>query len=147
MERGQLARPGQALPLDNFAPLPAAIADASLDLVTCYIGLHHMTVERLEPFLQSIARVLRPGGRLIVRDHDVRDESMRAMVSLAHTVFNAGLGESWETNQAELRFFEPVQTWVRRLDAAGFDDSGHRLLQANDPTDNVLLCFIKRGAA
>ena len=61
--------------------------------------------------------MLRPGGVFIVRDHDVRDEDVRVLVSLAHTVFNAGLGETWETNPAELRFFEPVATWVERLDA------------------------------
>jgi SAM-dependent methyltransferase len=146
MERGQLGHPGTHVALGDYTPLPAAITDASLDLVTCYVGLHHMTEAKLTPFLASVARVLRPGGCFIVRDHDVRDEPMRALVSLAHTVFNAGLGDSWETNVAELRYFEPVQTWVARLDAAGFDDSGARVLQANDPTDNTLLCFVRRGA-
>ena len=80
---------------------------------TCYVGLHHMTAERLEPFLASVARILRPGGVFIVRDHDVGSDEMRALVSLAHTVFNAGLGETWETNRAELRFFESADTWVR----------------------------------
>jgi len=145
MERGQLARLGRQLPLDDYAPLPEAIADQSLDFVGCYVGLHHMTVDKLGPFLASIRRVLRPGGVFIVRDHDVRDENLRAMVSLAHTVFNAGLAETWETNASELRFFEPVATWVRRLDEAGFDDSGHRILQDNDPTDNTLLCFVRRA--
>jgi hypothetical protein len=83
----------------------------------------------------------------IVRDHDVTSDELRALVSLAHTVFNAGLGETWETNQAELRFFEAGETWVRRLNEAGFDDRGHRLLQDNDPTQNALFCFEKRGAA
>ncbi len=146
IERGQLGKIGTHAPLADYTPLPAVIADTSLDLVACYVGLHHMTAEKLTPFLASVARVLRPGGRFIVRDHDVRDEPMRALVSLAHTVFNAGLGETWETNVAELRYFEPVSTWVARLDAAGFDDSGHRVLQQNDPTDNTLLCFVKRGA-
>ena len=145
MERGQLAKLGTQLPLDDYAPLPEAIPDQSLDFVGCYVGLHHMTLDKLGPFLASIRRVLRPGGVFIVRDHDVRDENLRAMVSLAHTVFNAGLAESWETNAAELRLFEPVATWVQRLDDAGFDDSGHRVLQDNDPTDNVLLCFVRRA--
>jgi FAD/FMN-containing dehydrogenase len=146
MERGSLTKlPGTHVPLCDFEPLAAAlIPDASLDLVTCYIGLHHMTAERLKPFLASVARVLRPGGAFIVRDHDVTSEELRVLVSLAHTVFNAGLGETWETNRTELRYFEPVATWVQRLDAAGFDDSGHRVLQDNDPTDNTLLCFVKR---
>jgi hypothetical protein len=124
MERGQFGKLGTELPLDDYAPLPEAIADQSLDLVACFVGLHHMTEERLRGFLASIHRVLRPGGLFIVRDHDVRDENLRALVSLAHTVFNA--------------------TWVERLDAAGFDDTGHRELQAHDPTDNVLLCFERR---
>ena len=149
MERGQLRKLGGVhLPLADYAPLPPdAIADESLDLVACYVGLHHMTVQRLEGFLASIHRVLRPGGAFIVRDHDVRSEDLRAMVSLAHTVFNAGLGETWETNQAELRFFEPVSTWVERLARAGFSDTGARVLQENDPTDNVLLCFVKQAPA
>ena len=145
MERGQWAPIGTHVGLAEYAPLSAQIAEASLDLVACYVGLHHMTEVRLKPFLASVARVLRPGGRFIVRDHDVKTADMCALVSLAHTVFNAGLGETWETNLNELRFFEPVQTWVERLDSAGFDDSGHRVLQANDPTDNTLLCFERRA--
>ncbi|WP_295636776.1 FAD-binding protein [uncultured Methylibium sp.] len=147
MERGQIGKLGRHIDLGDYTPLPGTIADASLDLVACYVGLHHMTEEKLKPFLASVARVLRPGGKFIVRDHDVRQEPMRALVSLAHTVFNAGLGETWETNLAELRYFEPVTTWVARLDAAGFDDTGHRVLQDNDPTDNTLLCFTRRGEA
>ena len=148
MERGQLRRLGGFVALGDYAPLAAAdVADASLDLVTCYIGLHHMTVQQLGPFLRSMHRVLRPGGVFIVRDHDVRSDDLRALVSLAHTVFNAGLGETWETNQAERRYFESAQTWALRLDAAGFDDSGERVLQQNDPTDNTLFCFVRRAAA
>lgn len=145
MERGQVAKLDASLPLADYAPLSTVIADASLDLVTCYIGLHHMTVEQLVPFLDSVRRVLRPGGLFIVRDHDVKSDALRTLVSLAHTVFNAGLGESWQTNVAEPRFFESAATWVNRLGAAGFEDSGQRLLQAGDPTDNTLFCFIRRA--
>jgi predicted methyltransferase len=100
-----------------------------------------MAPDRLAPFLASIARVLRPGGWLVVRDHDVRDPAMDAFVSLAHCVFNAGLGESWATNQAELRHFAPVDAWIARIEAAGFRHSGERLVQDGDPSDNVLLAF------
>lgn len=145
LERGQLAKLGTHHPLADYAPLSESIEPASLDLVTCYIGLHHMTADQLQPFLASVLRVLRPGGLFIVRDHDVTTPEMRAFVSLAHTVFNAGLGETWETNRNELRFFESVQVWVDRLNAAGFADTGHRILQNNDPTRNTLLAFAKQG--
>ncbi|CAN5365665.1 hypothetical protein BH09PSE6_BH09PSE6_20590 [soil metagenome] len=146
VERGQLSRLGRHVPLRDFEPLGVEIADASLDLVSCFIGLHHMTPAQLGPFLASVARVMRPGGVFLLRDHDVTSDAMRAMVALAHTVFNARLGETWETNHAELRHFAPIGHWVAALDAAGFDDLGHRVLQANDPTDNTLLAFQKRAA-
>ena len=143
VERGRFARPGRHFALDDYAPLSAEIASGSIGLVTCFIGLHHMTPDTLMPFLRSVHRVLRPGGAFIVRDHDVRDPGLGALVSLAHTVFNAGLGETWESNVAERRHFASAQDWVDRLREAGFEDSSHRVLQANDPTLNTLFCFLK----
>ncbi|HEV8691236.1 MAG TPA: methyltransferase domain-containing protein, partial [Ideonella sp.] len=147
VERGGLRRIGEFVPLDDYAPLSASIADASLDLVTCYIGLHHAKPDTLPGFLASVFRVLRPGGLFILRDHDVRDERMRAFVALAHTVFNAGLGEPWSANQAERRHFAPVAHWCRLLADVGLVDRGERLAQAHDPSDNLLMAFEKPGRA
>lgn len=149
LERGQIARlAGREIPLNAYAPISRErMPDESVELVICLIGLHHMTPEQRAPFLASIHRVLKPGGRFVLRDHDVLDEDKRCLVSLAHTVFNAGLGERWESNAGELRHFEPVNTWVDLIAEAGFDDTGRRLLQAGDPTDNTLLCFVKRAVA
>jgi len=147
-ERGGLRRLGRFLPLRDYAPIaPEAVGDASLDLVSCFIGLHHAAPAKLGPFVASLFRVLRAGGLLILRDHDVTSPEMRDFVSLVHSVFNAGLGEPWSVNAAEPRFFEPVSTWSERLAAAGFVDSGQRLRQPGDPTDNLLMAFSKPGAA
>lgn len=142
-ERGGLGKIGQFVPLGNYEPLPDSMGSESVDVVSCYIGLHHCPLERLDAFVRSIVRVLRPGGIFILRDHDVCDEAMRTFVSLVHTVFNAGLNESWETNQQELRHFRPVAEWVDYLQARGLRDSGWRQLQAHDPSDNVLLAFTR----
>ena len=61
----------------------------------------------------------------------------------AHTVFNAGLGLPWEVNRREIRRFASVGEWSRRLQSVGFHDTGRRLLQANDPSDNALMAFRK----
>lgn len=42
-------------------------ADASFDLVTCRVAAHHFADARA--FVAESARVLRPGGRLLVSDH------------------------------------------------------------------------------
>ena len=143
VERGQIARLGKCVPLLNYPPLPPSIPDGSADLVSCYIGLHHIPPDRLEPFLRSIHRVLRRGGTFVLRDHDVTDIAMDRFVALAHTVFNAGLMAPWEVNRTELRYFAPLSAWSSRLRAVGLVDRGKRILQANDPTGNTLMSFVK----
>jgi SAM-dependent methyltransferase len=110
VERGQIGKVGGFVKLNDYAPidLPAR----SADLVSCFVGLHHMAPARLTPFLESIAAIVRPGGYFVVRDHDVTDAALDRFVALAHTVFNAGLGESWATNAAELRHFASVAEWI-----------------------------------
>ena len=144
LERGGFRKRGRFVPLRDYAPLrPGDVADASVDLVSCYIGLHHAPPESLEPFLRSVARVLRPGGLFILRDHDVRTPDMNRLVSLAHTIFNAGTKVTWETNRTERRHFVSADEWVRRLEACGLRARGSRLAQAHDPTLNLLMAFEK----
>lgn len=140
-ERGGIAKIGTFVPLGNYDPLN--IPENSADVVTCYIGLHHSPKDRLDAFVESIARVLRPGGLFIIRDHDVTTPQMDAFVSLAHTVFNAGLGVPWETNRKELRYFAPVATWSSYLEAWKLRDTGARILQPHDPSANTLMSFVK----
>jgi FAD/FMN-containing dehydrogenase/uncharacterized membrane protein YhaH (DUF805 family)/SAM-dependent methyltransferase len=147
IERGSIRALGPFFSLGNYEPLPAEIPDESLDLVTCYIGLHHAPREMLEAFVASIRRVLRPGGVFVLRDHDVCDAAMDDFVAVVHTIFGAGLGEPWEVNAAELRFFWPVDEAVAYLEGRGFKDGGKRLLQPHDPTDNVLMAFTKEPGA
>ena len=141
VERGQLTPIGAFKPLADYAPLD--LPPASADLVSCFVGLHHMAPERLAPFLASVARTLRPGGVFVVRDHDVRDQRMDRFVALAHTVFNAGLGEPWAVNAAERRHFASVDAWIERIEAAGLKHAGQRLIQDGDPSDNVLMAFVR----
>jgi FAD/FMN-containing dehydrogenase/ubiquinone/menaquinone biosynthesis C-methylase UbiE len=143
VERGQLQMPGAFVPLNGYAPI--ALPAQSADLVSCFVGLHHMAPSQLMPFLESIARITRPGGYFIVRDHDVKTPAMDAFVSLAHTVFNAGLGESWETNRNELRHFASIEDWISRIESVGFRHTGARLAQDGDPSDNLLLAFERNG--
>lgn len=143
VERGGLRKIGSFVPLAGYAPLDASLPDGAFQLVTCYIGLHHCPLEKLDAFVASIVRVLAPGGTFILRDHDVVSEQMNTFVCLAHTVFNAGLGVPWGTNAAELRHFRPVADWIAYLGARGLRQEGPKLLQAHDPSDNVLLAFRK----
>lgn len=140
VDRGQLSRVGSWLPWSDYQPIDEAqIASESLDLVTVYIGLHHAREEQRLPFLRSLARVLRPGGSLILRDHDVQTREQEHLVSLAHDVFNAGTRETWRTNATERRNFYPLDTILDLAAQAGLVAGSERLLQDGDPTLNTLV--------
>ena len=144
VERGQLGRIGRFVPLNDYAALAsAAVPDASLDLITNFIGFHHSPPERLEPFMKSLHRALRPGGRMIVRDHDVDSPRMNRMVALAHDVFNLGLGTGWMPNQTELRRFTSLAQLDGQLAKAGFRRDPRALFQPGDPTRNALMVYAK----
>jgi SAM-dependent methyltransferase len=142
MERGQLSKIGTFFPLNNYQPI-AGVADESLDLITCHIGLHHCPHELLEGYIKSIHRILRKGGMFIMRDHDVKTPEMATFVALVHTVFNLGLKVSYETDKAEFVSFKSITEWSTIITAYGFSDSGSRVLQNKDPTDNTLVSFTK----
>lgn len=142
-ERGQISKIGSFFLLD-YSGIPSQnIANESLDLVTCHIGLHHCPHETLPAYIASIQRILRKGGLFIIRDHDVQSPEMATFVSLVHTVFNLGLGVSWETDKKEFKSFKPVEEWSKIISDAGFADSGARILQDKDPSLNTLMMFTK----
>ena len=144
MERGQLKKLGNFIDIQNYITLNKSIVpDGSLDVITCYIGLHHCPEEKLDPFIASLYAGLRRGGSFIIRDHDVRSAEMTIFVSLVHTVFNLGLNESWEFEKNDFKNFKSVEEWSRIISRAGFKDAGQRILQDKDPSDNTLMLFTK----
>ena len=144
VERGGIGKLGRFVAMNDYAPVAASeVPDRTLDLVANYIGFHHSPLPKLDAFVASLHRTLRPGGRMIVRDHDVDSPAMNRMVALAHDVFNMGLGTSWSVNQGELRHFTSIPQLVSYLEARGFKSDGRKLLQQGDPTRNALMMFVR----
>jgi SAM-dependent methyltransferase len=143
-ERGQFGKIGRFIPLNDYEPISENdIPNDSIDLVTCHIGLHHCPDGKLGPYIQSIHRVLRKGCLFIMRDHDVKTPEMSTFVSVVHTVFNLGLNITWEVDQRDFKSFKPIDEWSRIISGFGFKDTGARILQDKDPSDNTLISLTK----
>ena len=55
----------------NFIYFIVCLADNRVDLITCFVTLHH--VPHLGLILAELVRILRPGGYLIIREHDCKN--------------------------------------------------------------------------
>jgi FAD/FMN-containing dehydrogenase/ubiquinone/menaquinone biosynthesis C-methylase UbiE len=144
MERGQLRKQGTFFNFNDYAPIsPSQIPNESLDLVTIYIGLHHCPSAKLDAYINSVWRILRPGGKLIIRDHDIKTKEFGEFVSLIHDVFYSGLEKSWDFTSTEIRNFISSDSLSNYLSLHGFKESGERHLQAHDPSLNTLMVFTK----
>lgn len=144
IDRGQVFMAGEYIALDDYqAAIAQTIPPNSIDLATVYIGFHHCPLPLREQFIGSIREVIKPGGCMILRDHNVHDEKMLKMVALAHDVFNMGTAESWDYNERELRHFYSLAELDAMLVKYGFKSDGRQLYQAGDPTLNSLMLYRK----
>lgn len=144
VDRGQLSKAGRFIPLNNYdTKIAKNLPKNSFDLVTVYIGFHHCPPHLREEFITSIRDVLKPNGKLILRDHDAHDEKMLRMVALAHDVFNLGTKETIDYNRKEERYFYSLEFLNKMMHKFGFKSAGEKLLQEGDPTLNTLMVYTK----
>lgn len=135
----------QYVPLNNYEPISEKdIPSNSVDLVVCFIGLHHIPVDKIDAYIASIHRILRPGGTFLLRDHDVKDKDMHALVDAVHSVFNIIVDRvSYKDNQEEIRNFQSMDYWISKVQPYGFSIGKDRLLQKGDPSSNTMMAFEK----
>jgi SAM-dependent methyltransferase len=146
-ERGQVRKIGTYVAMGNYEAFDRGqIPQASIGLCTNYIGFHHAPADKLDGFVVAIARMLRPGGTLVVRDHDADGPEMKFMVGLAHDVFNAGVGIPWDRNEGQIRNFRSIRDLTSYLEARGFRRQQTVRFQDGDPTRNGLMAFRRTGA-
>lgn len=125
--------------LDCFEEIP----DKSVDLITCYVGLHHFSDEKLDEFLHHMQRILRPDGCFLLDDHDITDEKTNHFAHLAHLVFNAVNGVSLENERSEIRNFKSMTHWKNKLqqfDLLGIETQPNvEQIRQGDPTRNSMI--------
>src|ERR1019366_1942648 len=113
-----------------------------------FIGLHHIPLDKIDPFIRSLYDSLEPNGVLILREHDAKDERTVFQAHVAHTIFNMIAMNLPETDDSlEFRNFRPLSTWRNVLGKGGFGYQPHdsllTLQQHGDTTLNTILRFYK----
>lgn len=142
------------VPLKKYSPIESSdISPGSIDLIICYIGFHHIPLSKRQVFIDSLLKLLKPGGFLVLREHEALDQKAKDIIGLAHTLYNLiALSLPFEEEKNEVRNFESLDFWINFLKDRGLilqsitdpNISEHRgLLQEGDPTKNTLMLFRK----
>lgn len=142
IETGSIFELGKHVHLDYTKLNTLNVPHNSIELITCYIGLHHFPKEKLGHFVYELYKILKPNGVLIFRDHDGTDINL-PIIHTAHNLYNSIIGEPIENNRKEYRNFQPMSFWINLMKLYKFRPIEKKLLQKDDPTMNYLMGFIK----
>ncbi len=140
-------------PEKTHKPIGDEVPDNSLDFIACLGGLHHIPRNKVEDFVASLSKKLRPGGVILLRDHNVAEASgsaqlpkddLRAIAAVVHTFVNAEGAVSWEVENKEIREFKSVAEWRELMARHQFTSiSPDVLVLKDDPTENGMFAFVK----
>jgi len=103
----------------------AGVADGSVDIVFCMVSLHHMTDETITRAISEIRRVLRPGGRILIKEHNATADNLRYILWEHHLyhVLDAAMGSvpDWtEYCERSVNNFKSSEQWQDLMTGAGF---------------------------
>jgi len=120
--------PVPALATQDGARTP--FADAAFDIVTISAVLHHVPPGERRAVYAELGRVLKPGGRLYVFEHNPRNPLVRHVIARtpidqdailldANEVQEGLLGSArYELETDYLMFMPPAIAWLRHVDRA-----------------------------
>lgn len=114
------------------------VGDNSVDLITSFVTFHH--IDDTDGVLRELSRILRPGGYLIIREHDCENsESVsKTYLNFVHAIMMiAGVGEfsssaiengsrKWEDEKNEIMsyvktiHYRSCAQWEKELGRVGF---------------------------
>ena len=102
---------------------PLDIPDDSIDVITLFHTIHHM--RDAQSRLQDLHRVLKPGGLLIIKDHNVKTQTDADNVTFEHFVYSIGEGEATVNDEETYKdilpmFYYSADTVNQYLECIGF---------------------------
>lgn len=106
-----------------------ALPDASADLVLIMVALHHMTPAAAAAAVANARRILRPGGRLLLKEHDIVTPADRCAVDWEHHIYHVMDAFPRPLDETQIRAyldaeyvgnFRPKLAWNELLRGCGF---------------------------
>jgi SAM-dependent methyltransferase len=102
----------------DFATDTSKFGDESFDVVTAVMALHH--VSDLDKMVSEISRVMKPGGYLLIKEHDCWDAADAMLVDIEHAIFVSRLERTDPKTQDDLvARYKNVAGWRAAIENHG----------------------------
>jgi ubiquinone/menaquinone biosynthesis C-methylase UbiE len=141
-----------------------AIPDNHCDVVLCMVSLHHLDDALIEAVLCEIARILKTGGLLLIKEHDCDGDATRALIDWEHHFYHilecAYERRAVNYNQytkASVHNFKSRGEWTRIIEPHGFglkiitnrflDGVAAVATDANNPSRLYWACYSRLATA
>lgn len=110
---------------NQYDGITLPFSNDSFDLVTCLMTLHHIPEENLCKLLTEIHRVMRPGGIIIIREHDCNNKIENIGLDIMHNFYDHVWNNDDEKWRSEKSGFEKANyksniTWTKLFVDNGF---------------------------
>lgn len=95
--------------------------DTTFNLITVFMAAHHFM--NLPKMFSEISRVLKPGGILIIREHDLNTPNNKIFYDFVHAIYATVLGSEDTPENFVNTFYSiyyPAETWINYIISLGF---------------------------
>ncbi len=121
-------------------------ADATFDLITMFMSAHHFA-DAPRMFAEA-ARVAKPGGRLVLREHGTPDAAASLFYDFVHAFYEVIAGEESTPEEFAAKYalgnyatYRKVKDWSHLMLAAGFAETRQDTIK--DTFDTVLVRYVR----
>lgn len=138
---------------------PLKLEDDTMDLITSQMVLHHIDDKYLEYVLRDLYRIMKPGGVLLVREHDApsnlnENQSFHKVIDITHDIYDYVIEAemSWKDKDDYYAKYRPVNGttgWDETISRVGFKTTTYqkktnRDIQTN-PNATCIRMYYKPG--
>lgn len=107
---------------NNSIPIESNTAD----IVLCMVSLHHMSNETIQATLSEINRILKPGGYILMKEHDASSRTVTRFIEWEHYLYHI-LDKGYTRN-----FINPDEYISQNIDNFKSKNTWQRLFEENN---------------